>query len=205
MIQKCLNSFVHFAHLCGKIFFQLEAAMPRYVAFLRAINIGGRVVKMDRLRKLFEELFFADVETFIASGNVIFESSAGNRASLEAKIEKHLSEALGYEVTAFLRTTDEVRSIADYQPFPEEAAKKAGAFVVGFLRMTLDKKAEKILRGFKSPIDDFQIKNREIYWLCKKRQSQSKFSNAAFEKALGLRSTFRGMNTIKNLAKKLGQ
>ena len=104
--------------------------MPRYVAFLRAINIGGRVVKMDRLRKLFEELPLTNVETFIASGNVIFESSAGNTASLEARIEGRLSEALGYEVAAFLRTAGEVGAIARYRPFPDEAVKKAGAFVV---------------------------------------------------------------------------
>jgi uncharacterized protein (DUF1697 family) len=77
--------------------------------------------------------------------------------------------------------------------------------VVGFLHKPLDKNAEKVLRGFKSDIDDFHLHNREIYWLCKKRQRESKFSNAAFEKAFGLRSTFRGMNIIKNLAKKLGQ
>jgi uncharacterized protein (DUF1697 family) len=179
--------------------------MPRYIAFLRAINVGGHVVKMNRLRELFEALSLADVETFIASGNVIFESSAKNTVSLEARIEERLAEALGYEVSAFLRTDDEVTTIAQYQPFRDEEVKKAGAFVVGFLHKPLDKNAEKVLRGFKSDIDDFHLHNREIYWLCKKRQSESKFSNAAFEKAFGLRSTFRGMNTIKNLAKKLGQ
>ncbi len=47
--------------------------MPRYVAFLRAVNVGGRIVKMDELRRLFAGAGFADVETFIASGNVIFD------------------------------------------------------------------------------------------------------------------------------------
>ena len=179
--------------------------MPRYIAFLRAINVGGHVVKMDRLRGLFEALPCANVETFIASGNVIFESSAKKTAGLEATIEERLAEALGYEVAAFLRTDDEVTAIAQYQPFRDEDVKTAKAFVVGFLHKPLDKNAQKVLMGFKSAIDDFHLNNREIYWLCKKRQSESKFSNAAFEKALGLRSTFRGMNTIKNLAKKLGQ
>jgi uncharacterized protein (DUF1697 family) len=177
--------------------------MPRYVAFLRAINVGGHVVTMDRLRELFESLPVAAVETFIASGNVIFDSGAKNSAGLEARIEELLSETLGYKVTAFLRTADEVGAIARYQPFPDEAVKKAGAFVVGFLHRPLDKNAEKVLGGFKSPIDNFHLHDREIYWLCKKRQSESKFSNAAFEKALGLRSTFRGMNTIKKLTTKL--
>jgi uncharacterized protein (DUF1697 family) len=179
--------------------------MPRYIAFLRAINVGGHVVTMVRLREIFEALTFSGVETFISSGNVVFESSAKNTASLEARIEKLLAEALGYEVAAFLRTDAEVRAIARYQPFRDEEVKNAGAFVVGFLRKPLDRNAEKVLMGFKTDIDDFQLNKREIYWLCKKRQSESKFSNTAFEKALGLRSTFRGLNTIKNLAKKLSQ
>ncbi|HXW01123.1 MAG TPA: DUF1697 domain-containing protein, partial [Anaerolineae bacterium] len=50
--------------------------LPKYIAFLRAINVGGHTVKMDYLRRLFEEMGFSKVETFIASGNVIFEAVA---------------------------------------------------------------------------------------------------------------------------------
>src|SRR4030095_12804333 len=82
--------------------------MPRYVAFLRAINVGGHIVKMDQLRKLFTQLGFTDVETFIASGNVLFTSPSKSGAALEAKIEKHLKAALGYEVATFVRTATEV-------------------------------------------------------------------------------------------------
>jgi hypothetical protein len=81
--------------------------MPRHIAFLRAINVGGHTVKMDQLRTLFEELGLKDVETFIASGNVIFRSPAKS-ASLESKIERHLHRALGYEVDTFIRTDGEV-------------------------------------------------------------------------------------------------
>ena len=73
--------------------------MTQYFAFLRAINVGGRVVKMDRLRQIFESLGFSGVETFIASGNVVFETSSNNVKTLERKIENALREALGYEVT----------------------------------------------------------------------------------------------------------
>ena len=59
--------------------------MPKFVAFLRAINVGGHLVKMDELRGLFEALGFSNVETFIASGNVIFDSKATNVKSLERK------------------------------------------------------------------------------------------------------------------------
>ena len=63
--------------------------MPRYVAFLRAINVGGHTVKMDQLRRLFERLGFSKVETFIASGNVIFESASRSAKALEKNTEAH--------------------------------------------------------------------------------------------------------------------
>jgi uncharacterized protein (DUF1697 family) len=107
--------------------------MPRYVAFLRAINVGGHVVKMDRLKAVFESAGHARVETFIASGNVVFESRSTATAKLERAIEKALEKALGYEVATFIRTDEEVAAIALLQPFAPEAVKAARAFSVGFL------------------------------------------------------------------------
>ncbi|HEX7528041.1 MAG TPA: DUF1697 domain-containing protein, partial [Thermoanaerobaculia bacterium] len=84
--------------------------MPRLVAFLRALNVGGRVVKMGALKRDFETMGFTDVETFIASGNVVF-SSKGARG-LEAKIANALEQELGYAVATFVRTVAEVADAA---------------------------------------------------------------------------------------------
>ena len=81
--------------------------MPRYIAFLRAINVGGHTVKMDRLRQIFDSLGFSNVETFLASGNVVFETTAQDTAALETRITAGLRAALGYEVATFLRTPAE--------------------------------------------------------------------------------------------------
>src|SRR5687768_10821566 len=88
----------------------------RYIAFLRAINVGGLVVKMAALKKIFEDLKLAEVETFIASGNVIF-GSLMDAAKLETVIETGLEKALGYPVVTFLRTTEEVAAVAERDPF----------------------------------------------------------------------------------------
>ena len=82
--------------------------MPRFFAFLRAINVGGHNVTMEKLRGLFEALGHKDVETFIASGNVIFASKSKDRGALERKIENSLRKSLGYEVTTF--PSDRVRT-----------------------------------------------------------------------------------------------
>ncbi len=98
----------------------------RYIAFLRAINVGGRVVKMDQLKRLFEELPLSDVETYIASGNVIFTSAARTAAPLEAKIEAHLERRLGYAVPTFLRTPAELAAVG-----PRAAVSRRGALQQG--------------------------------------------------------------------------
>src|SRR5262249_5968026 len=93
-------------------------ARRRYVAFLRGINVGGHRVRMDQLRDLFKALDLSHVETFITSGNVIFEAAAGDSAVLESRIEGHLERSLGYEVDTFIRTPAELASVATFRPFP---------------------------------------------------------------------------------------
>jgi uncharacterized protein (DUF1697 family) len=93
--------------------------MTQYFAFLRAINVGGHNVKMEHLREIFESLGFSKVETFIASGNVVFESSSRDTLSLENRIETKLNESLGYEVSTFIRTAPELDGIAMDQAFSQ--------------------------------------------------------------------------------------
>jgi uncharacterized protein (DUF1697 family) len=177
--------------------------MPRYIAFLRAINVGGRhPVKMDFLRHLFESLGFSNVETFIASGNIVFETTAKNAQVLERKIEDRLREAFGYEVATFIRTEAELAAVANYKPFSQSDLDGAVALNIAFLSERLDDKSSQKLMTLRTEIDDFHIHEREVYWLCRKKQSVSKISNAVLEKALGQKSTLRGANTVKKMAAK---
>lgn len=179
--------------------------MPQYIAFLRAINVGGHIVKMDALQREFESLGFSDVETFIASGNVIFSTKLTNASALEAKIENRLAASLAYDIATFLRTPAEIASIAMYKPFADRAIKSAGAFCVGFVKSPLTAQASRALAALKSDLDDFHTNGREVYWLCKVKQSESKFSNAVFERKVGMTATFRGMSTIQRLAAKVSK
>jgi uncharacterized protein (DUF1697 family) len=173
--------------------------MIQTIAFLRAINVGGHTVKMERLRSLFGDLGYENVSTFIASGNVIFDAPPGPLDEVSRRIESHLLQALGYEVSVFLRTPAEVAAIARQQPFPEAHLQNAGAFNVIFLQRPLDAVSQARMRQFETELDEFVAIGCEIYWLCQVSQSQSKFSNAAMERALKLKSTIRGINTIQRL------
>lgn len=172
--------------------------MPRYIAFLRAINVGGHTVKMERLREIFESLKFAKVETFIASGNVIFESPRNDTQALENEIESQLKRELGYEVATFIRSDAEVAQIADYTPFSAAGE----ALNIGFLKASLDTEEQAVVKAFKSDIDDFHVHEREVYWRCQKKQSESTFSNVVFERKLKQKGTWRGVKTIQRIATK---
>lgn len=176
--------------------------MSRLIAFLRAINVGGHNVTMAELRGLFENLALKEVETFIASGNVIFTSGTEDIKALQLKIENQLLHSLGYEVKAFLRTLPEIAAIAEYKPFNKSQLSAAAALNVAFLADPLNAGAEKPLMALKSEIDDFHVHGREVYWLCMTKQSDSKFSNARFEKIVKARATWRNVNTVKRLAAK---
>lgn len=174
--------------------------MPRYLAFLRAINVGGHVVRMGTLRELFETAGYDRVETFIASGNVIFHSGSKDREAMETKIERTLHGALGYEVSAFVRNLSEVGAIVSHRTFPEWSSTAAGAFNVGLLKAPLTAAAQQSLAGLKTEIDDFSTHGRELYWICAKRQSESRVSNTVLERALKVKTTLRGLRTMHKLA-----
>jgi uncharacterized protein (DUF1697 family) len=175
----------------------------RYVAFLRAINVGGHIVKMDVLKKAFVRLGYQDVDTFIASGNVIFSSRSTDTAKLERQIEAQLKRDLGYEVATFIRTADEVVALSAYQSFPAAEIAAARVHYVGFVREPLTEAVRSALLEFATELESFQARGREWFWLTRASAGESKISNGAIEKALKVRSTLRGMNTIVRLAGRL--
>jgi uncharacterized protein (DUF1697 family) len=177
--------------------------MPKYVAFLRAINVGGHTVKMDYLRGLFEVLGFTKVETFIASGNVIFDSPSRSTTALERKIEASLQQTLGYAVATFIRSTSELADVASYKPFPDAKLNAAGnSLYIGFMAASPSDAAKQKLLALGLKMNDFHLYGREVYWLLQTKLSQSEFSGARLEKILGMQATLRNATTVKKLAAK---
>ena len=177
--------------------------MPKYVAFLRAINVGGHTVKMDHLRSLFEGLGFRNVETFIASGNVIFDSTSKSSRAVEKKIEDYLQETLGYAVATFIRSTSELAAIAAYKPFSDSELNADGnSLYIGFMAERPSDAAKEKLLATATRTDDFHLKGREIFWLIRTRFSDSAFSGARLEKTLGMQATLRNSTTVRKIAAK---
>lgn len=177
--------------------------MPRYFAFLRAINVGGHTVKMDQLKRTFEELGYSEVSTFIASGNVVFQTEIADAAAIEAQIEDHLRQRLGYTVATFLRTSEELARIATLDPFELSPAGERETLYVGFLATTPAAAARDRLLALGSDDDRLHVDGREIYWLRRGSFMDSPLGGGAFEKALGnMPTTVRNVSTVRRLAAK---
>lgn len=173
----------------------------RYVALLRAINVGGHTVKMERLRTLFGELGLENIETFIASGNVLFDASARSIAALEKRIERHLHAALGYEVATFVRPVAALKDVLACHPF-QRATEDGHALYVGFVASPLTNADRQALAAAETVIDFFHASERELFWLCHSSIRQTKVSMKALEKAIGRPATFRNVTTVRKLAAK---
>jgi uncharacterized protein (DUF1697 family) len=174
--------------------------VARAIAFLRALNVGGHTVKMDALRDLFAEMDFTNVTTYIASGNVLFDAEASDVAALERRIEAHLRAALGYEVATFIRSPDEVAAVAECRPFDADKTARAFSVMVAFLKSSPDQTGRERLMGYRRPSDDFAVHGREVYWLRRTQQSETNFSGATLERALGGPATVRSITTVRKLA-----
>jgi uncharacterized protein (DUF1697 family) len=174
-------------------------APVRYVAFLRAVNVGGRRVSMDRLRAVFEELGFEGISTYIASGNVVFEAS-GRAADLERAIEEKLEQSLGFEVVTFLRRASDVRHAASEKPFGNLAAGKT--HMVAFLRRKPTAAKRKAIEAKSTPSDRLVVDGREVHWLIDGRMMDSELKPKDWD-VLGQPTTTRNTTMLAKLAEKL--
>lgn len=175
--------------------------MARHIAFLRAINVGGHTVKMDRLRALFEALGLRNVATVIASGNVLFDATAKDTSALERRIERHLESELGYAVDTFVRSPADLQTIVAHDPFAKSRQRTGESLLyIGFLKTRPPADVCKALDGCPTPTDEFRIHGRELYWSINGRSSDSKYGGPLLEKMLKASTTLRNVTTVKRIA-----
>jgi len=169
----------------------------RYVAFLRAINVGGRFVKMEALVKIFSSFGFKNVKTFIQSGNVIFDSDETDMDVLTSKIEKGLSKKLGYEVDVMVRTVHQLETMVKRNPFSklDEGAKIS----VAFMSLKPKTKLEFPVFSSKKDVEIIEIKDRDAFCVHHLVNGQWGYPNLYIEKSLGIKSTVRFWSSVKKL------
>src|SRR5918995_1841033 len=141
--------------------------MSEYAAFLRGVNVGkAHRVGSAELRECFEGVGLTGVATFRTSGNVAFDGDGASADDLRARIEAALESMLGYDVTVFLRSADEIRSIAAHEPFATAQVERSkGKLQVMMLTGKPAAGARKSVLGLATDDDALAFGERELYWL----------------------------------------
>jgi uncharacterized protein (DUF1697 family) len=177
--------------------------MPRYAAFLRGINVGGRRITNDELRAACEKVGLSEVGTFRASGNVIFDAPPGDAPDeLSERIEEGLGRILGYEVPVFLRGEDEVHAIARHEPFPADVVRASGGKLqVSLLPAKPSAALRRRILAMATDEDRLGFADRELYWLPSGGMMDTTLDLDAIEAAVGP-STRRTKGTLEQIAAK---
>ena len=175
--------------------------MTRYVAFLRAINVAGqKLIKMKDLAQIFAAAGCKNVNTYIQSGNVIFDSKSTNSAALSKKIERTLQQALGYEVTIILRTIAELEALVRRDPFKKIKTGDQVMLFVVFLSNQTKPTPKLPLISIKENLELFEIKDGAAFIVSRRKQNGwFGFPNAFVEKELGVVGTTRNWNTVNKI------
>ena len=165
--------------------------MTAWVALLRAVNVGGTgKLPMNELKAMCEELGFADVRTYIASGNVVF-SSRKSEAAIKSALEKRLADYAGKPVGVLVRNAEEMAQVAAQNPFPKLAPNRTMAL---FLDQAPPADTLAAVRGQKD--EKIRLGKREIYIHYGDGMGRSKLVIPAAKNG-----TARNMNTVATLAK----
>jgi uncharacterized protein (DUF1697 family) len=173
----------------------------RYVAFLRAVNVGGRTIRMSDLAKRLGTLGLTGVGTFIASGNVFFNAS-GEPDAIARRIEADLLAWLGYPVATMVRTWEELTALVASNPFKGLAREPDSKLYVTFLWKPPKTKVKLPLISAKEGLKLVRIAGREAFLVCVRLESgKFGFPNLSIEKELGVPATTRNWNTILRLSR----
>ena len=174
--------------------------MTTHIALLRGINVGGhKQVAMAYLRQLLGNLGFADVQSLLQSGNLVFRSKKRPSARLELLLETESRRRLGLETEFFVRTAEEWQDVIARNPFRAEAHRDPGHLLVMFLKDAPEARNIKALQTAITGRETVRGDGRQLYITYPDGVGRSKLTNAVIEKRLGTRGTARNWNTVLKL------
>lgn len=178
--------------------------MAIYIALLRGINVGGNnKIKMADLKRALETIGLGRVQTYIQSGNVLFESNEGEEP-LRKKIEHEIESVFGLKVAVILRTSAELERIIAKCPFSEQEVSEAEATAAGeclhvaMLPEAPSQEGIDRLSAYGSEVEEYRIEGREVYLLFRDSIRNSKLAVNLHK--LGVSATVRNWNTMSKLA-----
>lgn len=174
--------------------------MPVYISLLRGINVGGgKVILMADLKEVFEKAEFAQVKTYIQSGNVVFSSEKEKSSELEEMIKSAIKSRFKFEVEVLVLMLDELENIIRKNPFAGDRLKIGERIYLTILSQKPAKERISDLHKIKNNSDGLEMIGRTVYVLCRKGYAKSPFNNNSIEKVLKVNGTTRNLETMKKL------
>lgn len=177
--------------------------MPSYVAFLRAVNVGGRFVKMAGLRAALTEAGFTDVETHIQSGNVFVRSGRRSTGAVATEMSRVLAEFAGFDVPCVVRTPTELRaSLAAVDAVPPLIA--GGRRYLALADGAVPSAAVAQLDAWDQPGERCRVLGAEILAEMADGFQKTKLTNARIERITGRTTTWRDLSVVRTIDEKWG-
>jgi uncharacterized protein (DUF1697 family) len=178
------------------------AKVPVLIALLRGINVGGNILKMDRLCEICTKLGAENPRTYVQSGNVVFKA-AGSATEWEAQLEKKLAGESRLPVSVIVRTSPDIDKVVTGNPFLKEKGIESARLAVTFLKQPPAKPALAALGALEIGRERFHHRGRELYIHCPDGFADAKLYT--LEKILGQRATTRNWRTVIKLCEMAGQ
>jgi uncharacterized protein (DUF1697 family) len=164
--------------------------MTKYVAFLRGINVGGRMIKMNELKACFEDMGFFEVKTLLNSGNVLFESDL-NEPELKNKIEAKLTKTFNYPAKVQVLSLSNLTKIVEDCPFEDmDGFHSYIVFLEGNLAAELATEATDLDKK----VEQIKLGKSVLYW----RVPKGMTLKCKLSKHLG-KVKYKDFNTVRNI------
>ncbi len=179
--------------------------MPKlqtYISILRGINVSGqKLIKMDALRQMYKDIGFQSVQSYIQSGNVIFQSKDTPNSELEKTISSKISDVFGFDVPVLVLCLEEMKTIAANNPFVNVRHEDINFLYVTFLADVPNQSLIDKIRNEVKTDDEFEAIGKAIYLFCPTGYGRTKLNNNVFESKLKTRATTRNWKTVLELVR----
>jgi uncharacterized protein (DUF1697 family) len=172
--------------------------MARFIALLRAVNVGGRKVPMADLRALCGELGWEKVETYIQSGNIVFDAK-GKAEVLERQLEAAIEERFHLDVPVIVRSAEQWREIVAGNPFPEASEKIPNWVLLGLAKQVLPSGAASAIAAKAKAGEKVEAAGDTLWFHYPEGVGTSKLTPALIDRAAGSPVTARNWRTVQQL------
>lgn len=174
--------------------------MQTYISILRGINLGGHnTIKMEALKKLLSECGLSNIDTYIQSGNVVYQFKSTDTKKLDSIIRDKIAQEFSIEVPVITQTIDEFRLIVKNNPFAKNKTKDASFFHITFLSDKPQKENLDKITSIRYQPDEFAIIDKAVYLYCPNGYGNTKLSNKFLETKLKVAATTRNWKTANEL------